>query len=76
MLTGPCALTTLGAAIIAAPAMAAPLRNLRRDGLLLVSVCFIFSSRSMGCLALMGEMRKRVLQLFARIPLTIFYFSF
>src|SRR5688572_33324014 len=31
MLIGPCALTTLGAATAAAPATAAPLRNLRRE---------------------------------------------
>jgi hypothetical protein len=51
MLTGPCALATLGAAIITAPATTAPLRNLRRDGLPLILVGFISSSRSMGFLA-------------------------
>src|SRR5882757_7385309 len=47
MLIGPCALTTLGAAMVAAPAASAPVfRNLRRETLvadlsLIVSSCFL-----------------------------------
>jgi hypothetical protein len=62
--------------IIAAPAIAAPLRNLRRDGFPLICECFISSSRSMGFLTLYGRDAEKGSAVSTRIPLITSCFSF